>query len=182
MLNRQEIKKLIENSNLIEGYFDLDIQLAPNGFDLTVASIFEFDTPGALDFSNKEREVPEGKIINPQKRVPEDKFGWWNLKIGVYKIRTNETVNMPDNLAAIAFPRSSLLRSGAFTQTAVWDAGFKGRSEFILLVQNPKGIMLKQNARIAQLVFTKINKTDKIYEGIYQEQKRSKKRSEDICR
>jgi dUTP pyrophosphatase len=69
----------------------------------------------------------------------------------------------------MAFPRSSLLRMGAFTQTGVWDAGFKGASEFILIVQNPAGLKLKQNARVVQLVFTKINETAQGYNGIYQE-------------
>ena len=55
MLNRKEIKKLIESRELIKGFIDLETQLAPNGFDLTAASVFEFDSPGALDFSNKER-------------------------------------------------------------------------------------------------------------------------------
>ena len=172
MLNRQEIKKLIEEEGLISDYIDLETQLAPNGFDLTVGSIYEFDNQGALDFSNKERKTPEGKIILPQKKTLKDKFGWWNLKKGAYRVRTNETVNMPDNLAALAFSRSSLLRIGAFTQNAVWDAGFRGRSEFILVIENPKGIMLKQNARISQLVFIKINKTDKVYRGIHGEQEK----------
>jgi deoxycytidine triphosphate deaminase len=146
----------------------LDTQLTPNGFDLTVGAVLEFDTPGSLDFSNKERVVPEGEEIVPQKENPQDKFGWWNLKKGVYKIRTNEVVNLPADLIAIAFSRTSLLRMGAFTQHGVWDAGFKGRSEFILVVDNPKGIKIKQNARIAQIIFFKINETKQSYQGIYQ--------------
>ena len=169
MLNREEIKKLIEAEGLITGYFNLDIQLTPNGFDLTVGSVFEFIDSGALDFSNKERVIPEVKEIPPEKRSPQDKFGWWSLKAGAYKIRTNETVNLSKDLVILAFPRSSLLRMGAFTQNAVWDAGFSGKSEFILVVENPKGLRLKQNARIIQIIFIKINKTDIGYQGIYQE-------------
>ena len=69
----------------------------------------------------------------------------------------------------MAFSRTSLLRMGAFTQHGVWDAGFCGKGEFILCVENPKGIRIKQNARIAQLVFLKINPADKLYQGIYQD-------------
>lgn len=168
MLNRQEIKKLIEEKGLITNYFNLDIQLAPNGFDLTAGSVFEFINSGALDFSNKERLIPQVKEIFPEKKNPQDKFGWWNLKTGAYKIRTNETVNLPQDLVILAFPRSSLLRVGAFTQNAVWDAGFSGKSEFILVVENPQGLRLKQNARIIQIIFININKTDIGYKGIYQ--------------
>jgi dUTP pyrophosphatase len=168
MLNRPEIEKLIKEEKLIEDYINLETQLTPNGFDLTVGSVFKFDTAGALDFSNKERSVPEGKKILPKELKAQDKFGWWSLKKGTYKIRTNETVNLPKDLIALCFSRTSLLRMGAFTQHGIWDAGFKGKSEFVLVVDNPKGIRLKQNCRIAQLIFLRINKTDKVYQGIYQ--------------
>ncbi len=172
VLNRKEIQQYIKEQNLITDYSNLEIQLTPNGFDLTVAKVFAFDTKGALDFSNNERKVPAGKEILPKRQNPKDKFGWWNLKKGAYKIRTNEVVNLPNDLIALAFSRTSLLRMGAFTQHGIWDAGFRGRSEFILVVENPKGIKVKQNSRIAQLIFMRINKTDKGYKGIYQHQGR----------
>lgn len=169
MLNRQEIEKLIKEEGLIANFINLDTQLTPNGFDLTIGDIFEFDGPGALDFSNKERKTPAGKAVLPKKENPDDKFGWWHLARGAYKIITNEVVNIPKDLTAIAFSRSSLLRMGAFVQNGVWDAGFRGKSEFILVVENPNGIRIKQNARIIQLLFTKINETAQGYDGAYQE-------------
>ncbi|MFA5008928.1 MAG: deoxyuridine 5'-triphosphate nucleotidohydrolase [Candidatus Omnitrophota bacterium] len=166
MLNKQEIKKLVEEKKLLEGHIDLETQLTPNGFDLTAGKIYEFDACGAVDFSNKERVVPEGKELIPEKQKPEDKFGWWTLKTGAYKVRTNETVNLPNDLVAQAFTRTTLLRMGAFTQHGVWDAGFTGRGEFVLIVGNPCGIKIKQNARIAQLVFLPTRETEG-YKGIY---------------
>lgn len=171
LLNAEEIKELIKNKKLVDDYIHLDAQLTPNGFDLTANSLFEFAACGALDFSNKERVIPKGKEIPVKKKKPQDKFGWWNLKKGVYKIKTNETVNLPNNLIALAFPRTSLLRLGAFTQHGVWDAGFNGKGEFVLSVGNPKGLRLKQNARVAQLVFMGINETACSYNGIYQNKK-----------
>ena len=168
MLNRNEIQKLINEKGLVTDYLNLDIQLTPNGFDLTAGSVFEFLSSGALDFSNKERTLPQTKEVCLKKKDPQDKFGWWNLKRGAYKIRTNESVNLPKDLAVVAFPRSSLLRIGAFTQTGVWDAGFRGKSEFILVVENPQGLRLKQNARIIQIIFIRIKETDFGYQGIYQ--------------
>ena len=167
-LNRDEIEKLINEEKLIEGFIDLKTQLTPNGIDLTIAAISEFDAAGALDFSNKERALPAGKEMVPQKISPQDKFGWWDLKKGAYKIKTNETVNLPGDIIALAFSRTSLLRMGAFTQHGVWDAGFKGKGEFILEVENNFGIRIKQNARVAQLVFLMINGTAHEYKGIYQ--------------
>lgn len=168
ILNRESIARLIKENNLVSGYINLDIQLTPNGFDLSCGQVFEFASRGALDFSNSERVVSYEKEVKPRKLKPKDKFGWWNLKKGAYKIRSNETINLHNELIALATPRSSLLRNGVFTQTAVWDAGFKGRSEFILVVENKNGVKIKQNARIIQIVFFRINKTNQGYKGIYQ--------------
>lgn len=169
MLNKHEIEKLIKEKNLVSDYINLETQLTPNGFDLTINSVFEFGAAGALDFSNKERALPVQKEIMPKKQKPEDKFGWWVLSAGTYKVRTNETVNLPNDLAAICFSRTSLLRMGAFTQHGAWDAGFNGKGEFILSVGNPHGIRIKQNARIAQLIFLPISEVKHGYNGIYNE-------------
>lgn len=168
VLNRKEIEKLINEKGLIRDYIDLETQLTPGGFDLTVAQIFAFSSPGALDFSNKERKLPVYKELKPKKKNLKDKYGWWHLKKGAYKVRINETFNLPNDLVGLAFPRSSLSKMGAFTHTGAWDAGFRGAVEFILVVENPKGIKLKQNARITQLVFISMDEIDQGYRGIYQ--------------
>jgi len=166
MLNKLEIQELINKEKLIEDYINLDKQLTPNGFDLTISKLFKFTASGALDFSNQERVIPETPEILPQKINPEDKFGWWQLEPGLYKVRTNETVNLPNNLIALAFTRTSLLRMGGFTQHGVWDAGFQGKGEFILAIENKAGARIKENARVAQLVFLGVDETEG-YQGIY---------------
>lgn len=169
MLNREELAERVGKQGLVKDYVDLQTQLTPNGFDLTVNSICAFAGAGELDFSNKERVLPKVKVLVPKKKKPSDAHGWWSLKPGAYKITANETVNLPRDLIGMAFPRSSLLRMGAYTQTGVWDAGFNGKSEFILLVSNPKGIRIKQNSRVIQLIFTRINETRIGYNGVYQQ-------------
>jgi dUTP pyrophosphatase len=168
MLNHNEIEQLIKEKKLIEGYIDLEKQLTPNGFDMTAAKISGFAGQGAVDFSNKERKMPDCVELVPVKADPKDKHGWWELPKGAYKVMTNETVNMPSDMTALAFTRTTLLRMGAFTQNGVWDAGFKGKSEFILVVENPLGIRIKQNARVVQLVFVIITGAEKLYSGIFQ--------------
>lgn len=166
-LNCDEIKELVEKNKLLENYIDLNTQLTPNGFDLSARSISSFDASGCVDFSNKERLIPAACEISPEKKNISDKYGWWNLKPGIYKVLTNETVNLPNDLIALAFSRTTLLRMGVFTQHGVWDAGFCGRGEFVLSVQNPHGASLKQNCRVAQLIFIRIKKCSVGYNGIY---------------
>lgn len=166
MLNKKQLKKLITEQKLMQGYIDLEKQLTPNGFDITAEKIFQFSGTGAVDFSNSERMIPAAQALIAKKEKETDKYGWWFLSSGAYKIRTNETINLPINLAALSFSRSTLLRMGAYTQHGVWDAGFCGKGEFILVVNNPLGIKVKQNARVAQLVFFPVEETQ-AYEGIY---------------
>lgn len=160
MLNKQEIKDLINTQKLIENYVDLETQLTPNGFDLTIGQISEFTSESSLDFTNKNR------VLAQTKEIICDQNDWWQLKPGAYKVKTNETINMPNTLTALAYTRTSLLRSGVFTVNGVWDAGFCGKSEFLLVVQNPFGLKLQKNARVIQLVFISVTATES-YNGVY---------------
>ena len=167
ILNREELEQAIENG-LIQDYLHLETQLQPNGFDLTVAEIHRFNGSGKLDFSNSEREIPDTEKIKPEKKSSEDDYGWWDLEPGVYKVVMNEKVDIPKDLLGIAFPRSSLLRMGASTENAFWDGGYSGGGEFMLRVDNSEGIEIKENARINQIAFLKMEETESGYDGIYQ--------------
>jgi dUTP pyrophosphatase len=167
-LNDEQLREAVENG-LIEDYPHLETQLTPNGFDLTAAEIHRFKGSGKLDFSNSEREIPETEKIEPEKKDEEDDYGWWKLEPGAYKIRTNEIVDLPEDVIAFAYPRSSLLRMGCTIENGVWDAGFRGRSEFLLIVENEDGVEIKENARVNHIVFEKIQETGEGYEGRYQE-------------
>ena len=53
------------------------------------------------------------------------------------------------------------------TGSAVWDSGYEGKSSALLVIYNTE-FEIKQNARIFQLVFFKLDKTvKKGYEGIF---------------
>lgn len=168
-LNREELRHLIEEKGLIQNYVHLETQLTPQGFDLTVDEIHEYQGAGKLDFSNDEREIPDSEPIRPEKEDPEDDYGWWNLEQGTYKVVMNEKVDIPNNLAGYAFPRSSLLRMGVTIENAVWDSGFTGTGSFKISVDNPEGVKIKENARVNQIVFEKIKETEEGYSGKYQE-------------
>jgi dUTP pyrophosphatase len=165
MLNDKILKKLITEHNLVTGYLDLDKQLQPSGFDLSLESVEAYLGGGAVDFSNKERVIAETRPIEP------DNDGWINLEKGVYKVVYNEVVKMPMNVAAIARTRSTLLRNGAEVGTAVWDPGYEGRSSSMLTVHNPHGLRLKKDARVAQLIFFETGDVEKGYSGVYQKER-----------
>lgn len=163
VLSKKAIKKLIQGApSLIENYMDLENQLQPNGLDLTLLSIASLDTSGTIAVSNNERKVSE------LKNLEFGADGYIHLEPGIYSIKFNEIISMPEDIMALATPRSSLLRCGVSVHTAVWDAGYSGRSESLMTVYNPKGFKLQKNARVIQLIFFKLSETTEGYSGTYQ--------------
>jgi len=75
---------------------------------------------------------------------------------------------LPNNVMALARPRSSLLRCGVTVDTAVWDAGYSGRSQSLMVVYHPQGFRLQKNARIVQMIFFSLTGETEGYSGSYQ--------------
>lgn len=164
ILSRNELISLINKKPpLVEQMIDPKLQIQPNGIELTLQRVEIHESSGSIAFDNSERKLPQTKNLDF------DDKGWTHLPKGSYKIVFNEIVNIPKNIAAIAKPRSSLLRCGATIETAVWDAGYSGRSESLLVVYNEKGFKVKKNARVLQLLFFRLGEEVREgYSGIYQ--------------
>jgi dUTP pyrophosphatase len=147
---------------LLEPIDDRGEQLQPNGFDLTLESVWRMEGEGVIGTSNAERTIPERVPIMPSQD------GWFDLSPGTYAIRFREVVALPLDVMAFGRPRSSLLRCGAAIHTAVWDAGYRGRSEALFVVHAEGGVRLAAGARVLQLVFVRLESTTHAYSGAYQ--------------
>jgi len=142
-------ERLNSHPPLVDNLKDADTQVQPCGVDLTLRQVSRFADAGSVDYDNSARVISD--------REPLDwSNGWVHLPEGAYHVIYNEIVNLPPDIMALAYPRSSLLRCGATVYTAVWDPGYSGRAEALLHVQNPAGLRLAENARIVQLVFTRL--------------------------
>ena len=163
ILSRQDIHTLLkEDPPLVEDYIDLDSQVQPNGFDLTLREIAIPQTPGRITTDNSQR------IVSDLSPLVFDGLGAIDLIPGAYIITYNEIVHLPKNIMALARPRSSLLRCGVSVETAVWDAGYSGRSQSLLTVYNPRGFRVEKNSRIVQLIFLTLTEETEGYAGSYQ--------------
>ncbi len=132
---------------LVEGLIDPTVQVQPNGVELTLSRIEALVGPGSLGFDNRDRTLAKAR------RVAFGEDGWVELKAAAYRIGFNETVHIPPDVFAIARPRSSLQRNGVSLQTGLWDSGFQGESESLLVVHNRHGFRLRRGARLIQLIF-----------------------------
>ena len=117
VLSQEDIRRLIEATPpLLEEYRDLEAQLQPNGFDLTLREITLPQTAGTIAADNRQR------VVSDLAPLVFDGLGFIELMPGAYIITFNEVVNLPNDLMALARPRSSLLRSGVAVHSAVWVA------------------------------------------------------------
>jgi dUTP pyrophosphatase len=164
VLSREDILKMLEASPpLVENLCDAGQQLQPNGIDLTLKEIALFSSPGSLGSTN------EGRALSVTSPLVFDGLGRVDLPLGCYLVKYNEVVNLPRNVMALARPRSSLLRCGVSIHNAVWDAGYSGRSQSLMVVYNAQGFRLHRNARIIQMVFFCLNsEAAEGYRGMFQ--------------
>ena len=163
VLSQHDIYRLLEQEPpLVESYINLEEQLQPNGIDLTLREVALLQSSGKIAVKDTERRLPD---LAP---LAFNGLGFIDLMSGVYLITYNEIVHLPKNVMALARPRSSLLRCGVTVGTAVWDAGYSGRSQSLMVVYNPQGFRLQKNARIVQLFFLWLTQETEGYHGAYQ--------------
>jgi dUTP diphosphatase len=157
-------KQHLEAANLMDNLHASQFQ--PCGIDITLKEAYGFRSAGKIDFDNKERRISE---VEPVPFQSDDV----HLKQGAYKVIFNEYVRIPKDAAAFCFPRSSLLRCGVSLECAVWDPGYEGRSEALLVVRNEHGVTLKRNAKIGQMVFMRLAEpAGAVYSGVYKGENR----------
>ena len=141
-------KEIITSKNIVSETIG-ECQFQPCGVDLTLKEVRKLTSAGKIDFDNSEREISETEAIPFEN-------GELHLPAGNYQIIYNEYVTIPADCAGLGYTRSSLLRCGAYMGCAVWDPGYHGRSESLLIVNSQHGITLHKNAKVMQLVFVRL--------------------------
>jgi dUTP pyrophosphatase len=165
VLAREQLADLVYSKDrpLIRDWVSIDDQLQPNGIDLTLDRVQRLNGAGHIGMSNDDRKLPDLEDIQP------DADGWFRLEPGSWHITYTEIVDLPNDVMALGRPRSSLCRSGVAIHTAVWDAGYAGRSTSLLHVMNQHGFSVQRHARVMQLVFMALAaETSDGYQGTYQ--------------
>jgi len=164
VLSKEDILDLLKRTPpLVECPVNLEEQIQPNGIDLTVNSVALIASSGQMGPAAEERR------LSGHSPLQFDALGYLDLPAGCYVITYNEILHLPKNVIALGKPRSSLLRCGVGVQTAVWDAGYSGRSQSLMVVYNPYGFRLSRDARILQLVFFLLTRESlEGYQGMFQ--------------
>ena len=150
---------IVSGKDNIEDLVNGEIQDQPAGTDLTVGRIEKFADSGRIDFDNSSRKIAQGEEVSPGKLDGGE----------AYRVTYNEKISVPPDAIGLVFPRSSVMRNGCHLVTAVWDPGYEGRGQGLLQVLNPAGVVLKENARVAQIIFIEMDQeVEEGYRGEYQ--------------
>lgn len=149
-------------------------QIQPNGVDLTLDAVLTQVEPGRL--AQEDTTIGERRPVDPIDAIENHEIegddskkraenATYQLPSGGYVVRYGEIVEIPPGYVGFVFPRSSLMRNACMLNTAVWDAGYRGRGEGLLQVHHE--IELERGARIAQLVLARATH-ETTYDGSYQ--------------
>jgi len=155
-LGHDEIVKLIKEKDLLENVSLNNVQGA--GVDLEIEKLYEINSNSYLGIDR--RELPEVDEVDENPFVLSPNAYYLGL--------TKENVNMPNDLVAFMLPRSTLFRSGVSLRTAVIDPGYRGALTVGIKNETDFEFTLEKNARIAQVVFSKIFGGALDYDGKYQ--------------
>jgi dUTP pyrophosphatase len=159
-LGSVELKRRIQEEGLVKDYINLDDQLQPNGFDMTLQRVERYLDEGIV-YTNSKKKLPAMGEVTLQNNM-------WFIQQGVYLGYLNEEVKIPKGLCAIHTQRSTLARCGCFTPVGFWDSGYNGRGTVVLNVANKHGIVIEKNTKVVQMFFIPVFGDSFMYNGQYQ--------------
>jgi len=165
ILGVDKVLELIKNQKLIEGLDEDEINFEGCGVDLRIGEIYEMvDDEG---FLHKDvRKTPSFKLLAKFEKNRSIKI---KLEPGkTYSATTIETINTPENLFGWFLPRSTLYKCGIIVQGIRTDPGYKGKFSFVLTNASKKPFEIEMRARIANMVFHKVEGKTNLYIGQWQ--------------
>jgi hypothetical protein len=137
---------MVEYTQFVQDIVYEPTQTEGNGFDLTIAEVYNITRPGRVDFGGGELEPAETTSHDSQKRDGDDDYEWWHLDAGQYLIEYNETLAIEDMTFTLQ-TRTELLERGASHPTLRVT-----ELPRVPLTVAGEGLRIKENARVSTLV------------------------------
>ncbi len=165
VLGVNRIKKLIKEKKLVEGLGKRDLEEPEGaGLDLRLGELFKIK--GETYLGLEKRKTVDHKSVakyDPKKTTQ------FTIKPGeFYLMQTVEKVNLPENIVAIPYPRSTLLRSGVWLLATQIAPGYSGILTFGLKNMGGSKFKVDMGARVAHVIFYEIAGKGVSYRGQWQ--------------
>ncbi len=163
LLGIDELRTLIEEEKLIEDLLDSEFKNpVGTGFDFRVGEIHQISGKGYMGKDG--RVTPKSKLLASHEGSP----GHHVLKPGeYYLLKTLEKINLPADVIAVFYPRSSFHRSGIQILTGLADPGYQGELTFGISNMSGHDFVLEMGARIAHVLFFRVS-GGRSYQGKWQ--------------
>jgi len=162
ILGIDKLLKLVKTKNLVENLSERELTNPEGcGFDLCLGQVHKISGVGFMGLT--ERNSVDSKLIlefDPKKtrsiiiRPGES-----------YLVTTREKLNMPLNLTAAMWLRSTLFRSGLIMSGGKIDPGYTGELSFLLFNAGQCKMKIELGARIVHIMFFEINGKTNAYRG-----------------
>lgn len=157
VLNGNDIRKLVEEKNLITPFNDSNVN--SGSYDISVSStILKIKKSfKVIDLSNQEQiskmyeevDIKNGYILKPGESI---------------LCALNETISVPENMVAYIRPRTSVSRLGLYINAQHLQAGYSGILNILLCNMSCNSYRIIPDLRIGQVVFDEL--TDGITEDL----------------
>lgn len=165
VLGAQELLKLVKTKKLVE---DLSSRELTNpegaGFDLRLGKIHRIK--GSAFLGTNERNSADSKLLY---EFDENNKHEITIKPGEsYLMTTIEKVNLPNNLTANMWLRSTLYRSGIILSCGNIAPGYCGELSVLLFNAGSANVKIELGARFLHILFFKVLGKTNTYRGQWQ--------------
>jgi len=155
-IGTKELLRLVREQRLVENLSERELTNPEGtGFDLRVGAVYKI-RGGESFLGESERYTPEVDEIASFASMDDRKE--IILEPGDYVlVKTIEKLNLPENIAVIFRPRSTLFRSGVSLHTATASPGYSGELTFGMANHSQSRFRLEMGARIVHALFVPVS-------------------------
>lgn len=162
VLGVDKLLKLVKTKKLVEGLTERELTNPEGaGFDLRLGKVSKISGTGFLGI--EDRNSADSKLVaeyNPPKRKSV------LIKPGEsYLVTTIEKVNLPQNLTANMWLRSTLYRSGIILSGGNTAPGYEGELSFLFYNAGKAKVKIELGARIVHILFWEVEGKTNMYRG-----------------
>lgn len=165
ILGPKKLLQLVKENKLVENLDSRELNNPEGaGFDIRLGAVYKISGKGFLGID--ERKTPKESLVTEYNSKKRQSFVF---KSGKYHlIKTLEHVNLPIDISAHIYPRSTLFRSGLLFLCTHVSPGYTGELVFGLVNLSKSPVEIELGARVAFIQFSQVFGGGTPYRGQWQ--------------